>query len=147
MRVIFCILILSFNLEAQVIKKDTFLIKIEYKKICQTKYSLTCSGGKYYFNGSVISKERYLEMDRFAESICDSLLDKASSNYCKFYNKDSIIVEEGIWHREYFEGIYKEYYDNGVLKTKGYFSQDGDRKEKWFFYDKRGKLNKTIDYK
>jgi len=142
-----CSLILYASSNAQNVRKDTFSIKEEYKISCLNNYKLIISGGKYYYNNKEIDKATYMKMDRFVESICDSLLDKAQGNYCKFYNANSIVVEEGIWHREFFEGAYKSYYDNGIVKSKGIYSSTGVRRGKWMYYDKKGKLKKTIDYK
>jgi antitoxin component YwqK of YwqJK toxin-antitoxin module len=134
-------------MEAQSLKRDTFFIKEDYKKTCLGNYKLSASGGKYFYNGKEIDKVTYLKMDKFAESICDSLLGKADGQYCKFYIKDSVIIEEGVWHHEYFEGPYKAYYENGKIKIIGTYSATGIKTGRWLYYDKKGKLKKKLNYK
>lgn len=144
---------IAVNITAQISNKDTFLIKEEYKKTCLNNYKLTASAGKYYYNGVEVSKQQYEKLDRFAEQICDSLLDKATGRYCKFYNKDSVIVEEGMWYREFYIGKYKSYYDDGKIKSIGCYTEDpksdkaGDKIGKWLYYNKKGKLIKTENHK
>lgn len=134
------------------INSDTLYIKKEYVKFCSDGFSLTLSAGKYYYNNQEIDKIKYEKIDKFITQICDSLLDYATGKYCKFYNTDSIVVEEGVWYREFYAGQYKSYYDNGKIKSLGNYSTDingvnaGNKIDKWYFYTKDGKIKKMINY-
>ena len=134
--------------------KDTVYLKMRDLKVCfGSMESLTRSGGKFYYNGAQIDSITYFKMDRFSSKICDSLfLTYSVGKYCKFYNKDSVLVLESIWYPEFYAGQYKEYYDNGILKISGEFVKEGEgpplgtKKGKWYYYYKNGKLRKVINY-
>ena len=111
------------------------------------------SAGKCYYNNKEITRTEYDKLDRFAGQVCDSLLDKATGKYCKFLNRDSIVVEEGFWYREFFIGTYKSYYSNGIIRSFGQYVDDhkspkaGEKIGKWIYYNKNGKVKKIIVYK
>ena len=132
---------------------DTIRIPYLYlQKCCINPWHLYMTGGKCFLDDVPITREEFDKMDSLKTYICDSIIDKSQGKYCKFYNKDSVVIEEGIWYREYYVGIYKKYYDNGVLNTLGYYSDGknkssiGDKVGKWYYYNRKGKLIKTVDY-
>lgn len=115
-------------------------------------HSLSMSGGKYYLNGTSITKEKYDKLDSFETNVCENLYEKLSYKYFKFFIKDTIIKLEGRWCVEFWKGVYKEYYDNGGLKIRGFY-YDGDNVNECgnpegirYFYNRKGKLKKVIDY-
>jgi|GEM_PF-4640625 len=115
-------------------------------------HSLSISGGKYSLNGTPITKEKYEKLDSFERNVCDTLYAKLPGKYCKLYIGDTIMRIEGRWCVEFWKGSYKEYYNNGILKIKGFY-YDGEENDKWgnkertwYFYNRRGKLKKVIDY-
>jgi antitoxin component YwqK of YwqJK toxin-antitoxin module len=142
----------SFRLISQEIKTDTFYIKQEYMDKCDAMYRLTLSGGKSFYNDKPISIKKYNKLSRFEEAICDSLLTKADGHYCKFYIKNKVVIEEGRWFHEFMTGIHKEYFNNGNLKSIGYYSDVKDGSDEgtkigwWRYYDKHGKVTSEIDY-
>ena len=126
-------------------------LKSKDLKFCFEEFErLTLTGGKYYYNGKEIDSLKYAKIDRYSESICDGLFEVAAGKYCKFYNKDSIVILEGIWNPEFFKGPYKEYYNNGKIKTEGEYStiesEYGTKTGKWVYYKKSGRVIKTINY-
>lgn len=148
------IILLAAHSYAQTQAKDTFNLKIRDLRICfEEMETLTRSGGKYFYNRIEVDSISYEKMYQFSSTICDSLfLKEAVGKYCKFYNKDSIIVLESIWYPEFYAGPYKEYYDNGTPKVFGQFVIDGEgyelgtRKGKWIYYYPNGKIKKIKNY-
>lgn len=147
-------LFVSLPLISQDKNTDTMYLKAKDLKFCFEEFErLTQTGGKYYYNGKEIDHIKYAKIRRYSESICDSLFEKkAFGKYCKFYNKDSIVILEGIWNPEFFMGPYKEYYDNGKIKTEGEYSESdvaeecGIKKGRWVYYKKNGKVKRIEIY-
>lgn len=139
---------------AQNKSNDTLHINFLYLKKCFLQSSkLTMSNGEYTYNGVKIDSLQYVRQRAFRDYICDTLLEiNSTGKYCKFFNKDSITIIEGRWYPEFYTGRYKEYYDDGILKLIGYYSDGKDGLDKgtkigtWYYYDTKGKLKKAIDY-
>ena len=132
----------SFESLAQ--KKDTFHLPILIRSHINFGSSYTQDTFRINDN-EVVDKETYLRFVSFNDSIW-VVLDSAADHYCRFYNEDNILVEEGIWNVEFWVGPYKKYFDNGVLKIEGQFSAlestIGKREGIWKYY----KTNGTLDY-
>lgn len=125
---------------------------VSFKKCFLDDTHLYKTHGKCYYNGTQITKAEFNRIDSFYTHVCDNYLLKQQGKYCRFLINDSIIKQEGIWYREYFIGSYKEYFENGGLKTEGFFTDGKDGREqglktgKWRFYNRKGKLIKVINY-
>lgn len=125
---------------------DTLWIPHAYLGKC-SNYRLTKSGGYFYRNGRLISEKTYDKWDAFYTYACDSVLHKADGHYCKFFLKDSVVFEEGLWHMEFFEGPYKAYFKDGKKRVVGQFSKDGHREGVWIFYNRKGKIKRQTEYR
>jgi len=65
--------------------------------------------------------------------------------YFLFFDTKNNLIEEGYWDYEVFEGYYKGYYKNGILKVEGILSI-GVEELLWKYYNKKGKLKNEINY-
>ena len=76
--------------------------------------------------------------------------------YLKLYTKDSVLIQECLSYNGYYVGVWKDYYDNGNLKTEGLYSGVTYKKKKikkkpkktgdWIFYTKSGKIIRRETY-
>lgn len=132
---------------------DTVRIPYVYLKKCFIDDDhFYMSNGKCYLNEKPISRQDFDKLVSFRDVVCDSILYQAQGKYIKFYINDTIVKQEGVWYREFYVGLYKEYYENGILKILGHYSdgkdgkQEGKKIGKWFYYNKSGKIIKETDY-
>lgn len=138
------------------IKQDTLYIRIDLRNKCFGGITeLGKQGNVYTYNEMRIDSIEYNRLRYIMDTICDGFMQAQIGKYIKFYNKDTIVVEEGIWKVDAWEGIYKSYYDNGIIKSKGYYIETTDenyrrdvglKKGKWYYYNKKGKQIKVVDY-
>ncbi|MCX7955355.1 MAG: hypothetical protein N3A01_09250 [Bacteroidales bacterium] len=98
--------------------------------------------GKYFDGEKTGIWEFYLgdvmEYGKFTENEKDSVW------IIKYSNGN--IAEISNYVRGVLDGKYKEYYDNGRIKTEGFYDM-GKKKKKWYFFDKNGILYLTIQYR
>lgn len=107
--------------------------------------SYSCENGRYHIGRREVTKSEYENFKMDHDSV-EKLLDSATGKYCRIYNEKQILIEEGVWHPEFFSGYYRKYYSNGKLKEEGRFTPMGMKIGIWKYYKRNGKLRKRADY-
>lgn len=140
MRKIFYLLInfLIINCTSQ--KKNIMSIPIIDNSSESFNYEILSETNKSSFKGEnyykTQSKNRLVVKDRTGEELI---------NYTKGNNEDS-----GFSGYDYSEnsiiGVFKQFYPNNTIKTKGVFCWFGFKIAKWYNYDENGNLISTDDF-
>lgn len=141
------LLLLLFSVLASAQIKDTIHISDSIMKIYYS--SFTINGNNSVIEGKSVSADSATKFMVIQDTITDFIKNVAYGNYCKFYNKDSVLIEEGMWFDEIWVGYYKKYYSNGVLKEEGEYSNkiSGAKTGIWKYYSGIGILESEEEYK
>lgn len=133
--------VLFFSFCSSFLKADTLYI-YNYKRssVYDTTFEKVAT---YKFKRNKICIVRPFLHKNYYDSTISNLLIKQP--YCKLFDKRGRLFEEGIWNGEYFDGLYKSYHKNGILKSSGRY-QTGKKVGIWSYYDDSGKLISSINY-
>jgi hypothetical protein len=100
---------------------------------------------KYNVNGVEMNEDEYKIYNEKYEFY---IRRRTPKHYYKEYTADSVLVYEGV-----FKGVdlpcgeYIEYYETGIIKTRGYYNESGQMERWWSFYNEQGLFYKTELYK
>ena len=90
----------------------------------------------------------YLNLIRRTEAV--NYADRTFANY-KYYYGDETLGGKGKWTNngtdDIFQGSWEFYYNNGKIKSKGVFNNDGSKEGNWQYYYDNGVLKEKEAYK
>lgn len=118
---------------------DTLLAIIDnssqiYKAFYDFNYCFSNGIIKYY--NSARKADKCIENDTMDYYIY--AFQPGKQTVTKFYTPSCELVAEGVWYYQGFNGFYRDYYDNGNIKSEGSFSSNDYKDGIWKYYDKFG---------
>lgn len=105
----------------------------------------TSTGFEYNVNGKRITKEEYqayeAEYTKYEQS-------REPKHFYQEFTEDSVLVYEGVFRGGDLPcGGYNEYYNDGTIKTRGWYNEAGERTGAWQYYTREGQFIHSEFYK
>jgi antitoxin component YwqK of YwqJK toxin-antitoxin module len=147
MKISLTLLFFTITVLASAQIKDTINISDSIMKIYYSSY--TINGNNSVIEGKSVSADAANKFMVLKDSVMDYIKKVAYGSYCRFYNEDSLLIEEGVWYDEIWVGYYKKYHPTGVMMEEGEYSNkvSGTKTGVWKYYSAIGMLEYEEEYK
>lgn len=162
-KVVFIILI-SLEVKSQVDTTKSIYLKLDTMKFYNVSLSsgplVNCVVGKlggptkYFVDCKEVSKAEYDKYDTIWKKI-----ESCKPCYLQTYDKNDILLYEGLEYNECRVGIWKEFYPSGKIKILGHYKENpktswtniypefcGSKHGLWVYYNEKGEIIKSEKY-
>lgn len=97
----------------------------------------TPDGMEYLVNDRKMTEEEYRA---YEVEYSEYWRRREPKHFYQEFTADSLLVHEGVFTEDLPCGEYREYYESGTIKIRGWYDMDGERTGTWHYYNPDGQF-------